>query len=187
MIANELQYRVTSSLAEGMARALVDFDDRPEAHPGTDPSMIPLLRAGIEGQLETLRREMARYDALKRGELRAEALASLGAVFFFGRRLVEGRIAAGLSETDLAHRTDLTPSEIEHYEATEYESASLLRMQAVAEALRVALGDTSVVPIDDASETAAVTRSSAVAPKSGASRRKKRSDPAAKHRRAGRR
>lgn len=188
MIANDLQYRVTRSQAEGLARALADFDDRPEAHSGTDPLMIPVIRAGIESQLGTLRGEMARYDALKRGDLRAEALAPLAGIFFVGRRLIEARIAAGLAESELAARARLTPAQVQHYEATEYEAASLSQLQEVAEVLRLELADTSVTPMEDELNVAARAESAAEVPaKSHVGRRKRLSDATAKHRRAGRR
>jgi ribosome-binding protein aMBF1 (putative translation factor) len=44
------------------------------------------------------------------------------------RAIIEARIAAGLSQKELAERLELKEQQIQRYEATDYRSASLTRL-----------------------------------------------------------
>jgi len=64
------------------------------------------------------------------------ALASLDEL---PRTLIRARIAAGLTQEELAARLGLKPQQIQRYEATDYHSASMQRMSEVLRALGVRL------------------------------------------------
>ena len=51
------------------------------------------------------------------------------------RALIRARIALGLSQKDLAEKMGLKEQQLQRYEATDYESASLSRIQEVAAAI----------------------------------------------------
>ena len=53
--------------------------------------------------------------------------------------LIKARIAAGLSQKDLAERLGLKEQQVQKYEATDYTSASLERVRAVIRALGVSV------------------------------------------------
>ena len=53
--------------------------------------------------------------------------------------LIQGRIAAGLSQKELAARLGLKEQQIQRYEATDYASASLTRVCEVARSLGLKL------------------------------------------------
>ena len=55
----------------------------------------------------------------------------------FALSLVRARIAAGLSQRELAERLGLKEQQVQRYEVTEYASASLSRVRAVVQALGV--------------------------------------------------
>ncbi len=146
MIKNELERQVTSARIEGFDRAICDFDPSPDAHPGVDPRLIPLLLEGMQSQRETLVAELADYDAVQAGETRARELMAITPIFDLGRALVRAQLASGLDEQALADEVGVTRAEIERYEKCDYESASLAQLVEVAEVLRFALGDTSISP-----------------------------------------
>jgi ribosome-binding protein aMBF1 (putative translation factor) len=82
--------------------------------------------------LATLRREIKEYERLRssRGrQINPEEIAELP------RKLIRARIAAGLSQRELAERLGLKEQQIQRYEATNYETASLKRVIEVARAL----------------------------------------------------
>lgn len=56
------------------------------------------------------------------------------------RALIKARIAAKLSQKDLAERLGLKEQQIQRYEATEYNSANLARVIEVSLALRIKFG-----------------------------------------------
>ena len=148
MIKNDRHYRITKTQAERFREAIEELD---RAAP--DNSVDPVLqRAEIEGlrsQLADLETELRDYEDLRSGR---RPVATARSLEDLPRALVEARIAAGLTQEDLALRLGLKPQQVQRYEATDYQGASLARIAEVAGALRlaapnelVALGpDTSV-------------------------------------------
>jgi ribosome-binding protein aMBF1 (putative translation factor) len=141
VIANELQYRVTQRAArdfeESLARLDADAKDRPEW-------IRRAMRDAMESQLADLRSELAEYDALRAGQVRVLELDSLGQL---PDALIQGRIAAGLSQKDLAARLGLREQQIQRYEARRYAGASLERIQAVADALGMQIQERVTLPV----------------------------------------
>jgi DNA-binding XRE family transcriptional regulator len=140
MIANDLQYRVTQRSArdfeESLARLNADAKGRPEWIRRT-------MRAALESQLADLRDELAEYDALRTGKVRVLELDSLGQL---PDALIQGRIAAGLSQKELAARLGLSEQQIQRYESRRYAGASLERIQAVADALGMQIQERVILP-----------------------------------------
>ncbi|MBS1790118.1 MAG: helix-turn-helix transcriptional regulator [Acidobacteria bacterium] len=133
MITNARQYRITKAQAEKFRQALEEFDYRPSAHAAdVHPRLIRAQREAIASQLETLEQEIEEYERLqksRRRHLDLEQIAELP------ESLIRARIAAGLSQRELAKRLGLKEQQIQRYEATKYESASLKRVLEVARAL----------------------------------------------------
>lgn len=101
----------------------------------------------IKSQIATLEAELSHYALLKTGEItfaRVHSLENLPSV------LVQARIAAGMSQTDLAARLGLKPQQIQRYEASDYSSASLDRLIEICSALNV--HTTGLFESDDASK-----------------------------------
>jgi ribosome-binding protein aMBF1 (putative translation factor) len=140
MIANEVQRRVTQAairkFEDALARLDEDARDRPEW-------IRAGLRAGMESQLADLRQELADYDALRSGRVRVLELDSLAQL---PEALIRARIAAGLSQKELARRLGLKEQQIQRYEARRYAGASLERIQAVADALGVEIHERVLLP-----------------------------------------
>lgn len=77
---------------------------------------------------------MAQYEALRRREVRSVQVSSLEDL---PEALIKARIAAGLTQEQLAKRLKLKKQQIQRYEATHYASASLERLIEIARALNV--------------------------------------------------
>jgi ribosome-binding protein aMBF1 (putative translation factor) len=141
MIANDLQYRVTQKAArdfeESLSRLDADAQDRPEW-------IRRAMRAAMESQLADLRDELAEYDALRTGKVRVLEFDSLGQL---PDALIQGRIAAGLSQKELAARLGLREQQVQRYESRRYAGASLERIQAVADALGMQIQERVTLPV----------------------------------------
>ena len=129
MVANDLQYRVTRTAVREFEQALVRLDET-EAH--RSPEMRALMRSAMESQLDDLRQQMSEYEALRAGRVRVLELESLEEL---PDVLIRARIAAGLTQKELAGRLGMRESQLQRYEASRYAGASLARLQAVADAL----------------------------------------------------
>jgi transcriptional regulator with XRE-family HTH domain len=133
MIKNEREYRITKAQAERFEHALSELGAS-----GGDPRLDPLLqkaeREAIQSQLEELHEQIAEYEALRSGQWSVISLDSLEEL---PQALIKARIAAGLTQRELAEKLGLKEQQIQRYEATEYASADLARLGEVARALRI--------------------------------------------------
>jgi transcriptional regulator with XRE-family HTH domain len=107
----------------------------------------PLLRKAqkeaLESQLIELRSQLAEYDALRSGERLVLEVSSFDDL---PRALIQSRIAAGLSQKELADKLNMKEQQIQRYEATEYASASIERVKEVIEALGISVREEVFLP-----------------------------------------
>lgn len=134
MIKNERQYRITKAQANKFTQALRELKraGKRTAH----PILHKAQRDALWSQLADLAHELTAYEGLRSGTQKVLALTSLEDL---PKTLIQGRIAAGLSQEELARKLGLKPQQVQRYEATEYQSASLERVNAVARALGITL------------------------------------------------
>ncbi len=141
MIKNETLYRITRYHADQFADAI----QRLEAGEDQDSRVHPRLREasidGMKSMLEGLHEEMAEYESLKTGTMRAFVLGSLDELPL---TLIKARIAAGLTQRELAGRLGLKEQQIQHYEANDYASANFERLCEIAGAIGVRCNSLSV-------------------------------------------
>lgn len=141
MIANERQYRITTTQAEKFAQAIADLDARPLEG---DPRMHEMMRAGMAEQLAELRAELDEYEALRDGRVTVLEHVTLDRL---GESLIQARIAAGLTQRALAARLNLPEQEIQRYEQSRYEAAGLRRLLDIARALGVQIQARLLLPV----------------------------------------
>jgi transcriptional regulator with XRE-family HTH domain/Zn-dependent peptidase ImmA (M78 family) len=147
MIKNERQYRVTKAQARKFEEALARLSAAPP-----DERVHSRIRQaqldGVRSQLDQLRAELAEYEALSSGVAPHLEWRDVSA---FGSLLIKARIAAGLTQRQLAERLDLKEQQIQRYEATGYTTASLSRLAAVCEALGLDVRGAMAVPASQVS------------------------------------
>jgi len=133
VITNERQYRIAKSEARKFEQAIAAARERgpgPEVQPRIHQAMIESL----ESELAVLRDRLKRYEALKAGKVKSRKARSLRELPIV---LIEGRIAAGLTQRELAKRLGLPEQQIHRYEASLYGGVSLERLQEVADVLGI--------------------------------------------------
>ena len=132
MIKNERQYRITKAQAEKFEQALEKL--RPQVK--EDSQSYSLLEQvqidALQSQLEDLHAEMKEYETLKRGHPEIPEIDMLTEI---PRVLIQARVAAGLTQKELAEMLGLREQQIQRYEATEYASASYSRITEIARAI----------------------------------------------------
>lgn len=141
MIRNEREYKITKARAEDFAESLKGLART------LDESVHPKIRAAqtdaVRSQLADLRGEIADYEALRDGRRSVVELSSLAQL---PKALIEGRIAAGLTQRQLADRLGLVEQQVQRYESTNYASASFSRLVEVAEAVGVTVQEDVFLP-----------------------------------------
>lgn len=134
MIANDRQYRITRAEARRFEEA-VDAARR-EDGPKSEARLRRAIVEGLESQLRDLRNEIAHYEALRAGNVRRRIIDSFHDLPI---ALIEARIAARMTQKQLAGRLGLPEQQIQRYESTGYAGVSVQRVQDVVDALGVTI------------------------------------------------
>lgn len=137
MIKNDRQYRIVKARAERLAQLAKDLQEKPR---GDDAARVELELRAVQSEIARMSFELLDYEGLKSGRGQVGSAESLEDI---PRLLIRARIARGLTQADLAESLGLKEQQIQRYEATDYESASLARLKEVAQALDVTLLDGS--------------------------------------------
>jgi DNA-binding XRE family transcriptional regulator len=132
MIRNQRQYKITRAQAANFERELAGFDESPAAHPGVRPRLIKFMKEALEVQLAELREDLKEYEQLQRSKPDKVKLEQIQAL---PETLIRTRISKGLSQRQLAEKLGLKEQQIQRYESTNYQTASLRRVLEVAAAL----------------------------------------------------
>src|SRR5688500_17728933 len=133
MIKNERQYRIAKAEAAKFEEALRSFSAESRNDRTTHPRLTKTQRDALQSQLESLRHELIEYEDLERGNMPPPDLEYISVI---SRDLIRARIAAGLSQKELAERLGMPEQQIQRYEAKEYESVSLARISEIAKVLQ---------------------------------------------------
>jgi HTH-type transcriptional regulator / antitoxin HigA len=135
MIYSDKQYSVSTAEVAKLKDALSAAKGRQSDQPWLKQAEVDALKS----QIADIEAELAEYDLLKSGQIsfsKTYALEELPHV------LVQARIAAGMSQTDLAEKLNMKPQQVQRYEATDYMGASLARLVEVSRALGVKTSET---------------------------------------------
>lgn len=142
MIKNEREYRITKAQSIRFEQALLELEES-----GTAAQLDPRLRKAqidsLRSQLEDLRDDLAEYESVRSGE---QSVISLDSLDELPRALIQARIAAGLSQRELAERLGLKEQQVQRYEATDYAGASLERLSEVIRALGLHIREDVFLP-----------------------------------------
>jgi DNA-binding XRE family transcriptional regulator len=122
-----------------------------EANPHDNPVAQEWLVASVESLLIQADEELAEYEALRDGVVTTVPATDLGDL---PAVLVKARIAAGLTQRQLAERLGVAEQSVQRDEAGGYARAGLDRLRRVAEALGLELHGTFHLPRRDESRAA---------------------------------
>jgi HTH-type transcriptional regulator / antitoxin HipB len=131
MIQNERQYRITQTKLREFEAALAAIDPQ-------DPQLHPRQIVGWTNSynltIRTLKQEIEEYEQLKSGNILTFALNSISDL---PMTLIKARIAAGMTQKELAEKIGVQEQQIQRYEANQYGSASFDRLRTIADALKI--------------------------------------------------
>lgn len=116
--------------------------------PGVHPIIAEAGQRALLAQARDLREEIDDYEALRDGRVPAPDLSAVGSLHL---DLIRARIAAGLTQAELARRLGVDPQQIQRYEASDYRGASLARLQEIAATLGGPVRSAEVAVADEPS------------------------------------
>jgi transcriptional regulator with XRE-family HTH domain len=132
MITNERQLQISKAQAERFRQSLASLEKGELEGIDLDPVMKKAQIDAVRGQLDTLLSEIGEYEELRSGRTPTIELDSLAEL---PDGLIRARIAAGLTQKELATRLGLREQQIQRYEASKYEGATFSRIVDVADAI----------------------------------------------------
>jgi HTH-type transcriptional regulator / antitoxin HipB len=131
MIQNERQYRITQTKLKEFERDLAAIDPQ-------DPNLHPRQIVGWTNSynltIRQLKQEIAEYEQLKSGNISTFVLGSIDDI---PTTLIKARIAAGLTQKELADEIGVQEQQIQRYEANHYSSTSFDRLRSIANVLKI--------------------------------------------------
>jgi DNA-binding XRE family transcriptional regulator len=141
IIQNQRQYKITKAHLAGFEGGLVAHDarDPKDLPPNIDPGMPKLMHNAIVSEIESLRAQIEHYEKLRDGRITSREITSLHEL---PTALIEARIAARLTQRQLAKRIGVAEQQIQRWEANGYSGVNLDRLQNIADALGVQIHDT---------------------------------------------
>lgn len=143
MIKNERQYRITKAQIEKFSNALAQLSASSQQDQSVHPILRKAERESLESQLTELRVQVEEYEALKEGQ---QAVLELDSLEALPHALIKARIAAGLTQKDLAERLRIKEQQVQRYEDTEYASASFARLVEVSRAIGIQMREEILLP-----------------------------------------
>jgi DNA-binding XRE family transcriptional regulator len=138
VITNERQYRIAKAELKRLEENLAAQDARGRS-PEVDPRIHQAMREGIASEAEELRAQLDHYEQLRDGHITAREITSLREL---PSALIEARIAARLTQGDLAERIGVAEQQIQRWEANGYAGVNLERLQGIADALGIRIHET---------------------------------------------
>lgn len=138
MITNERQYRIANA-------ELKRFDEALAAQvaagptPDVDPRIHQALQDATVSERDELRAQLTRYDDLRSGRVAQRTLHSLRELPI---ALIEARIAARLTQRELAEQLGVPEQQVQRWEANSYSGVGIERLQGIADALKLDMLET---------------------------------------------
>lgn len=132
MIRNEREYRITKAQAKKFEHALAQLPKESLIRKSVHPRLAKAEEDALRSQLESLRKQLNDYERLRR---RGGKTLDVTSIEKLPQSLIRARIAAGLTQKELATRIGIKEQQVQRYEATNYASASLARVLQVARIL----------------------------------------------------
>ena len=112
MIQNKRQHNVTKKQIETLSQAL---ETAIQEQANMDPRLHEAMVAGIRSQIDDLGQEVREFE-----ELQGASLLHIKSSEDIARVLIQGRVARGLTQNELAQKLNLKPQQVQKYEATQY-------------------------------------------------------------------
>lgn len=136
MIKNEREYRkIKSDVAKFQKTLKYLAEARVREKIGA--RKIQIQKEATLGILETLKRELKDYEALKTGKYKVD----FEMVSALPLHLIKARITLNWTQRDLAKRVGTSEQQIQRYESTDYETASLATIRRISGVMQEQLSD----------------------------------------------
>ncbi len=138
MITHERQIQIANAELKRFEEALAErtaSGPSPNVHPRIHQAMLDAMAS----EPDELRAKLDRYDDLRSGRIAQRTLNSWRELPI---ALIEARIAAHLTQRELAQRLGVPEQQVQRWEANSYAGVAIERLQEIADALQLQVLET---------------------------------------------
>ena len=147
MIKSENQYHSTQKWLHKFEQTVSEIENNENLK--SDPLRWKLYRDSYQSQVDELRKQVTEYETLTTHDPKNPLVLKLEDINEFPLLLIKARMAAKLSQKELADLAGLEEAKIQEYEEKDYETASFLDVMAVFDALDIKIQKGEfLVPLD---------------------------------------
>jgi HTH-type transcriptional regulator/antitoxin HigA len=139
VILNDLEYQVTKDRIEGFQRVLTRLNAPDNDLKKTNPIMWQLNVDGVQSLLDDFTSQMQEYEALINRDESEPIVFEIDSLSQLPCVLIQARIAAKISQKELAERLGIEESLLQRYEDREYESATLTQLLEISDILGISI------------------------------------------------
>lgn len=147
MIRNEQEYRNTLYWLERFEQSIAELDNNESLK--ADFKRWKLQRDSYQSQVEDLKEQIREFETLTHHDSQTPIVLTLDEINNLPQLLIKARMAAKLSQKELADLAGMTEEKIHKYEDKDYEDASFLDVMAVVDALDIKIQSGEfLIPLD---------------------------------------
>lgn len=147
MIKNENEYEYSKECARRFKESIFLLD-RDEEMKQKDFERWQMNRDAKQYRLDKLQAEIAEYQNLTSHHSHTPIVLTLDNIYYLPQVLIKARIAAKLSQKELAALAGLTEEQIKYYEDKDYDGANFTDVMGVFLALDMKVHGEFLIPLD---------------------------------------
>jgi len=131
MIKNDREYKITQSRIAKFKQAL-QYLAAARAQGKFEKATIELQEVATKSIVQTLKEELREYDKVRSGNYDSKLKDQFELADALPVSLIRARVALNWTQKDLANRVGTSERQIQRYEATDYQSASLATIRRIS-------------------------------------------------------
>lgn len=147
MIKNEKEYEYSKECASRFQESIFLLDQDEEMKQNSFERW-QMNRDAKQYRLDKLQAEIAEYENLISHPSQTPIVLTLDDIYYLPQLLIKARIAAKLSQKELAALTSLTEEQIKYYEDKDYDGANFSDVMGVFLALEMKVHGEFLIPLD---------------------------------------
>jgi DNA-binding XRE family transcriptional regulator len=155
MIKNEQEYQNSLAWLQRFEQSIAELDDNEQLK--AEPKRWKLHRDSYQSQVDELKSEITEYERLINCDTSKPLKIQVDSLNKLPDALIKVRLAAKITQRELADRLGIAEQRVKEYEDTDYQCASFVEILEVSTALGVEF-ETATVQVDFA-EIEAVKKS----------------------------
>lgn len=147
MLLNDLEYQNTKARVEGFKRALMMLNAPDNELKQQNLVMWQLNKDALLSMIDDFTAQMQEYEELINRSEDQPMSFEINSIEELPRVLIKARIAAKISQKELADQLGISEKLLKRYEDREYESATLSQLLEVSRTLGISLGQKTTLAV----------------------------------------